>query len=228
MLVNKLFVDRFSLLLKLPVLPSASDLDSVGINSLDDFITIVSGLPRSGTSMMMKMLVAGGLEPLTDNIRTADEDNPEGYFEFERVKQLKDDQAWLQDARGKCVKVVSAFLKHLPPELSYRIIFMRRNIEEVLASQRQMLVRRGEATDTISDEKITQAFERHLKDLEPWLTAQLNITLLNINYTEVITNPLPNIQNLKDFLQLELDTERMAGVVNKNLYRNRASVSGIL
>jgi hypothetical protein len=194
----------------------------MSINSLDyDFITIVSGLPRSGTSMMMKMLIAGGLEPLTDNIRTADEDNPEGYFEFERVKQLKDDRAWLQDARGKCVKIVSAFLKHLPQEFSYKIIFMRRNIEEILASQQQMLVRRGEPIDSISDEKMRQSFERHLKDLESWLTAQPNIALLDINYSEVITNPLPYIRNIKDFLQLELDAERMAGVVNKDLYRNR-------
>ena len=171
--------------------------------------------------MMMKMLIAGGLEPLTDNIRTADEDNPEGYFEFERVKQLKDDHAWLQAARGKCVKIVSAFLKHLPQEFSYKIIFMRRNIEEVLASQQQMLVRRGEPINTISDEKMRQSFERHLKDLEPWLTAQPNIALLDVKYTDVITNPLPNIQTVKDFLQLELDAEQMAGVVNKNLYRNR-------
>src|ERR1041385_2006037 len=106
-------------------------------------IAIVSGLPRSGTSMMMKMLVAGGLEALTDNIRTADEDNPEGYFEFEMVKKLGDDRSWLADARGKCVKIVSSFLKHLPQDFTYKIIFMRRNIEEVLASQRQMLVRRG-------------------------------------------------------------------------------------
>ena len=187
-----------------------------------EFITIVSGLPRSGTSMMMKMLVAGGLESLTDNIRTADEDNPEGYFEFERVKQLKDDREWLQDARGKCVKIVSAFLKHLPPEFSYKIIFMRRDIGEVLASQQQMLLRRGEPVDTISDEKMRQSFERHLKDLESWLTVQPNIALLDVKYSDVIANPLPNIQTIKDFLQIDLNAEQMAAVVNKNLYRNRA------
>ena len=171
--------------------------------------------------MMMKMLIAGGLEPLTDNIRTADEDNPEGYFEFERVKQLKDDRFWLEEARGKCVKIVSAFLKYLPGEFTYKIIFMRRNIAEVLASQQQMLVRRGEPIDTISDEKMRQTFERHLNDLESWLTAQPNIALLDINYSEVIANPLSSIQIVKDFLKLELDSERMLGVVNKNLYRNR-------
>jgi len=172
--------------------------------------------------MMMKMLIAGGLEPLTDNIRTADEDNPEGYFEFERVKQLKDDYSWLQDARGKCVKIVSAFLKHLPQDFSFKIIFMRRKIEEILASQQQMLVRRGEPIDTTSDEKMRQSFERHLKDLESWLTAQPNIAILDINYNDVLAYPLPSIQMMKDFLKVELDADRMVGVVNKNLYRNRA------
>lgn len=186
-----------------------------------EFVTIVSGLPRSGTSMMMKMLVAGGLEALTDNIRTADEDNPEGYFEFERVKQLKEDRVWLEDARGKCVKIVSSFLKHLPPDFSYKIIFMRRNIDEILASQQQMLVRRGEPTNTISDEKMKQSFERHLKDLEPWLLEQPNIAVLNVSYNEALANPLPSAQSIKDFLKLDLDLDRMAGVVNQNLYRNR-------
>lgn len=170
---------------------------------------------------MMKMLSAGGLEALTDNIRTADEDNPEGYFEFERVKKLGDDRSWLQAARGKCVKIVSAFLKHLPQDFRYKIIFMRRNIGEILASQQQMLVRRGEPTDTISDEKMRQTFERHLEDVESWLTAQPNITVLDINYNEVIGNPLPSIQRINDFLKVELDGNRMIGVVNKNLYRNR-------
>jgi len=195
----------------------------VSINPLgQEFITIVSGLPRSGTSMMMKMLVASGLESLTDNIRSPDKDNPEGYFEFAGVKQLKDDHSWLQDARGKCVKIVSAFLKHLPQDSTYKIIFMRRNIEEVLASQQQMLMRRGEPIDAISDEKMRQAFQRHLKDLESWLASQPNITLLDINYNEVLANPLPSIQMIRDFLNVELDEDRMAGVVNKNLYRNRA------
>lgn len=185
------------------------------------FITVVSGLPRSGTSMMMKMLTAGGLEALTDNIRTADEDNPEGYFEFETVKKLRDDHSWLPDARGKCVKIVSSFLKHLPQTFTYKIIFMRRNIEEVLASQQQMLVRRGEPTDTISDEKMRQTFERHLKDIESWLTAQPNISLLDLNYNEMIANPQPGVRMINDFLKVELDADRMVAVVNRNLYRNR-------
>ena len=129
-------------------------------------ITIVSGLPRSGTSMMMKILEAGGLEVLTDNLRTADEDNPKGYYEFERVKKLKEDQAWLDDAKGKVVKIISAILKDLPPDYNYKIVFMYRKIEEILASQKKMLIRRGEPTDKTSDEKMTEVFESHLKQVE--------------------------------------------------------------
>src|ERR671923_2816349 len=104
-----------------------------------DSIIVVSGLPRSGTSMMMKMLAAGKIELFTDNLRVADEDNPEGYFEFERVKKLKDgDFAWLPGAQGKAVKVISALLEFLPSEFNYQVIFMRRRMSEILASQRKM------------------------------------------------------------------------------------------
>src|SRR5262245_64679278 len=133
-----------------------------------DFITLVSGLPRSGTSMMMKMLEAGGLEVLADHVRTADEDNPEGYYEFERVKKIEHDHAWLDDARGKVVKMISALVKHLPPTHRYKVVFMRRNLEEVLASQRQMLIRRGKPTDTTSDPKMAQSLTNHPRRTEQW------------------------------------------------------------
>ena len=107
-----------------------------------EYVTVVSGLPRSGTSMMMKMLEAGGLPPLTDSLRVADDDNPKGYYEFERVKKMPEgDKSWVEDAQGKSVKVISALLEHLPPEYSYRVLFMQRKVEEILASQTQMLIR---------------------------------------------------------------------------------------
>jgi argonaute-like protein implicated in RNA metabolism and viral defense len=189
--------------------------------SEQEFIPIVSGLPRSGTSMMMKMLLAGGMEVLTDNLRTADEDNPEGFFEFEKVKQLEKDSVWLEDSAGKAVKIVSAFLKHLPQKYNYRIIFMRRKIEEVLASQKQMLIRRGEPTDRVSDEKMSEIFQRHLQDIESWLAAQPNIRVLYVNYNDAIENPGPSIRLVNDFLRADLDVEAMAAVVNRNLYRQR-------
>ena len=170
---------------------------------------------------MMKMLLAGGMEVLTDNVRAADDDNPQGYFEFEKVKKLERESAWLEDAGGKAVKVVSAFLKHLPPHYNYKIIFMHRKIDEVLASQKQMLIRRGEPTDRVSDEKMSETFRRHLKDIELWLAAQSNITTLSINYNEAIDNPLPTIHKVNDFLKADLDMEAMASVVERSLYRQR-------
>ena len=129
-------------------------------------ITVVSGLPRSGTSLMMSMLEAGGLPPLTDDIRQADEDNPKGYYEYEHVKKLKEDAAWLADARGKSVKIISALLMQLPAAYTYKVVFMRRNMREILASQRHMLVRRGEAGDPIGDEEMSALFNRHLQQVE--------------------------------------------------------------
>lgn len=186
-------------------------------------ITIVSGLPRSGTSMLMRMLEAGGIEPLTDNIRTADEDNPKGYYEFERVKQLKQDLDWLEDARERAVKIISALLKHLPQDhaYAYKVIFVRRKLEEVLASQKQMLIRRGEPTDTISDERMAELFRKHLSQVEAWMGEQPNVEVLYVSYNEVLEHPQEQAQRINQFLGSTLDVERMASVVDKSLHRQR-------
>jgi hypothetical protein len=186
-----------------------------------NWITIVSGLPRSGTSMMMRMLEAGGMPVLTDRIRTADEDNPEGYYEFERVKQIEQDQVWLEDAKGKAVKMVAALLKQLPATYIYYVVFMRRNLDEVLASQRQMLIRRGEATDTVSDAQMAELFERHVQRIESWLAQQPNIRLLYVDYSQVLKGPEVQAQRVNQFLGGSLDVENMAGVVDPRLYRQR-------
>src|SRR5258708_6773586 len=155
-------------------------------------ITIVSGLPRSGTSMMMKMLEAGGLQALTDNIRAADEDNPKGYFEFERVKQIENDKTWLEDARGRVVKLISALLKHLPPSYNYKVIFMRRAMPEILASQRQMLIRRGEPADAVPDDKMAAMFEKHVAQVESWLAAHPNLDFLYLTSNKAIKDSRPH------------------------------------
>lgn len=186
-----------------------------------DMIIIVSGLPRSGTSMMMRMLEAGGMSVLTDKIRTADQDNPEGYYEFERVKQIEHDRAWLEDARGKVVKMIAALLKHLPPEYTYKVVFMRRRMDEILASQKQMLVRRGEPTDRVSDEKMAALFRRHVEQVEAWLTEQSNFDILYVNYNEVMDNPLTHARQINHFLGGTLDVQSMAAVVDPTLYRQR-------
>jgi hypothetical protein len=186
-----------------------------------DFITLVSGLPRSGTSMMMKMLEAGGLPVLADHLRRADEDNPEGYYEFERVKKIETDQAWLPEARGKVVKMISALLKHLPVTYRYKVVFMRRKLEEVLASQRQMLVRRGKPTDATSDEKMAESFRRHLAHTEKWLDEQPNIDVLYVSYNDLMQDPVSRCAEVARFLGLPLDPQRMASVASGSLYRQR-------
>jgi hypothetical protein len=191
-------------------------------NGDDQFITVVSGLPRSGTSMMMKMLEAGGIPPVTDEIREADEDNPKGYYEFERVKQMdQGDTTWVNDAQGKVVKVISALLKHLPAGQQYRVVFVRRNMPEILASQRKMLIRRGEDPDKMDDQQMSMLFEKHLKQVEEWLKAQPNFRVLYVHYSDVLADPIPHIAKINEFLGGKLDPQAMASVVDKSLYRNR-------
>jgi hypothetical protein len=190
--------------------------------SSNQVITIVSGLPRSGTSMMMKMLEAGGLPPLTDHLRTADEDNPKGYYEFERVKQLpKGDAAWLLDAQGKVVKVIAALLPSLPGGYGYRVIFMQRAMPEVLASQRQMLIRRGEDPDKIPDGAMAKLFEKHLRQVDDWIKQQPNVERLDVNYNDMLKNPQPFIDQIDAFLGNQLDRAKMASVVDPSLHRQR-------
>ncbi|MGB8648513.1 MAG: sulfotransferase domain-containing protein [Anaerolineae bacterium] len=183
-------------------------------------VTIVSGLPRSGTSMMMQMLEAGGIPALKDDIRRPDEDNPKGYYEFERVKQIATDQAWLEDAQGKVVKMVSALLPKLPPTYSYHIVFMRRRMEEILASQKVMLARR-EQKDKTSDKQMAAFFNNHLAQISKWLGQQPNIQVLYIHYNELLENPALHIQELNRFLGGNLDMAKMTAIVDHKLYRER-------
>ncbi len=186
-------------------------------------VIVVSGLPRSGTSMMMKMLSEGGLPLITDSLRQPDEDNPNGYFEFEPVKALVEGRHdWLADAGGKVVKVVSALLEHLPPGHSYRILFMEREIKEILASQHKMLERRGEQATTGDAEMETQ-FREHLRAAKYWLARQPNMNVLYVDYNRMMAKPDDYCQRIADFIGLPVDVERMRAVPNQRLYRNRAT-----
>ncbi len=187
-----------------------------------DTIMVVSGLPRSGTSMMMKMLENGGIPPLTDEIREADADNPKGYYELERVKQLKKgDTAWLAEAQGKAVKVIAALLEYLPPPYTYKVIFMRREMEEILRSQKQMLIRRGEATDKVADEEMAGLFQKHLNYVTSWMADQPNFDVIYVSYNDVLQNPAEQAQRINHFLGETLDVEKMVEVIDPNLYRQR-------
>lgn len=191
-------------------------------NKPPGFITIVSGLPRSGTSMMMKMLEAGGIPPYTDNIRVADDDNPKGYFEFERVKKLPDgDTEWVANAEGKAVKVISALLVHLPPGYSYRVLFMQRNMDEILASQKQMLIRSGKPTDQVSDEQLAEMYTRHLARVKAWLADQANFSVIYLDYNRMLVDPQPYASQVNQFLGGIMNSLAMAAVVDSNLYRQR-------
>lgn len=185
-------------------------------------IIIVSGLPRSGTSMMMKMLDAAGLPILTDNLRTADEDNPKGYYEYERVKNLEKerDKSWVRLARGKVLKVISFLLKDLPPDNCYRILFMRRDIDEVLASQNKMLERRGKKKPG-KDEEAKAYFLEHIHQVRQLNELRSNFEMLEIDYRQALDDPRGFATAVNTFLGGHLDIERMVGVVDRQLYRNR-------
>jgi len=189
-----------------------------------DAITIVSGLPRSGTSMMMNMLHAGGMPVVADGIRTADEDNPKGYFEFERVKKIKDDKGWLPEARGKVVKAISELLKYFPVDgtYAYKVIFMRRNIDEILKSQTKMLQRRGTHDPSVSDEEIRRMFLVHLDRISDFLRSHACFDVLYVNYNLMLRDPLERVTQLDAFLGGGLDTAAMLTAIDQSLYRNRA------
>jgi hypothetical protein len=185
-------------------------------------IVVVSGLPRSGTSMAMKMLEAGGVRVVTDGLRPADEDNPKGYYEDERVKDLHQtqDKTWLRAARGRAIKVISFLLKSLPPDNNYKVVFVHRDPREIVASQNKMLVRRGERNDT-PDEKALALLEEQVRDAR-FFWRRPHFEVLELHYKETLANPRPQALKIAEFLGEPLDVEKMAAVVDAQLYRNRA------
>lgn len=183
-------------------------------------ITIVSGLPRTGTSLMMKMLEAGGVPVYIDNVRVADVDNPGGYYELEDVKRVKEDTSWMGAAEGKAFKMVSMLLFDLPVDRRYRIVFMERNLDEVIASQRKMLERMGKAPADTDDHDAKRLFTKHLREVKDWLSAQDNIDVLYMSYADVMDEPQASAVRVGEFMG-GLDTAKMASVVRPELYRNK-------
>ncbi|WP_300462918.1 sulfotransferase domain-containing protein [Desulfobacula sp.] len=188
---------------------------------IPDNITVVSGIPRSGTSMMMQILEAGGMEIFTDKMRKADEDNPRGYYEAESVKRLKEDDSFLKEVRGKGIKIISKLLKKLPNKFQYKLIFVHRNMDEILCSQQQMLIRRGEVTDSISDKKLATIFQQHLKEIQGWIASNPSMDVLYVNYSDILEDSINQVESIEQFLGRTLDIHKMAGCVDKTLYRQR-------
>jgi hypothetical protein len=184
-------------------------------------ITIVSGLPRSGTSLMMQMLAAGGLPVLSDGERAADTDNPRGYLEWERIKQLPKEPGLIAEAEGKVVKVISQLVLSLPAGHEYRVILMQRPLPEVLKSQEEMLRRRGTFDPVADSSPIEEAFQRHLLEVNRWINSKPNIALLRVHYHRTLREPKATAETVAEFLKVPLDITAMTRAVDQNLYRNR-------
>jgi hypothetical protein len=185
------------------------------------FVTVVSGAPRSGTSMMMRMLAAGGLPPLTDHVRQPDRDNPHGYFEYEPVKRLTEDASWLAEAEGRAVKMVHVLVRELPPGHEYRVLLMRRRLDEVVASQRLMLERLGQPAGNLTDERKAEIFRAQLDETQRWVAAQPGFTCLAVDYNALVQDARAELERVAAFLGGGLDLDAMAAVVDPGLYRNR-------
>lgn len=170
---------------------------------------------------MMQMLVAGGMTPLADGERKADDDNPRGYLEWERIKQLPNDPDCIGEGEGKVVKVISRLLLSLPTGHEYRVIFMERPVPEVLGSQDQMLRRRGTYKEGTNPAVIAAAFEKHLKEVQAWLDLRSNVRSVRIPYHDVLEHPAEISRMLANFLAIPLSVEAMAQQVDSSLYRNR-------
>ncbi len=171
---------------------------------------------------MMQMLAAGGVPVLSDGERQADNDNPRGYLEWERIKQLPRDPSCIAEAEGKAVKVISLLLLSLPEGHDYRVIFMQRPLAEVLASQETMMRNRGTAVAAANASIMSAAFEKNLRAVDAWLGSKNYVKALQVPYHEVVSDPRTIAQKIAAFLEMNLDIEAMTRQVDSALYRNRS------
>ena len=186
-------------------------------------IVVVSGLPRSGTSMVMQMLAAGGMPVLVDEHRAPDESNPKGYFEYEPVKKLRIDDSWLPQACGKAVKIIAQLLPSLPKQYRYQVLFIERDMNEVIASQEAMLQRNNQAGAQLTQEQLSQVFLTQVSRVRNWLGKQTNMELLSIDHGEVIENAMLSTKRINDFLSVNLDVGSMVSAVDRKFYRHRSN-----
>ncbi len=190
----------------------------------EEEITIVSGLPRSGTSMMMEMLEKGGIEVLTDEVRKPDKDNPKGYYEYERVKGLPEDTRWLKEAKGKALKVLGELIKPLPDSYDYKVIFMERNLEEIIESQTKMLKHKGKDLEGISNKDFRKTFKEYRIILKQQVASHPSMEVIYVNYNDIMSHPELVVESISAFFDGVLDKKKMLSVVDEELYRNRAEL----
>jgi len=201
----------------------AEEHDNFIKNNILGTITVVSGLPRSGTSMMMQILAAGGIEPLTDEVRQEDDNNPKGYYEYEKVKRLHLDNSWMKEADNKVVKIVAPLLMNLPPQYNYKVVFMLRGMEEIIFSQQKMLGKPVESLKSSFPVALVGAFSKQLEKTDVWLKSQPNISYIYVNYSDVLANPKEQVEQINSFFDNELDEDKMLAAIDPKLYRNKSS-----
>ena len=182
----------------------------------DNQILIVSGLPRSGTSLMMQMLHNAGIEALIDNVREADISNPKGYFEYEPVKGIQKNNEWLHLAQGKSLKVVAPLLKFLDPKFRYKVIFMKRNLDEIVTSQQIMI---GKDANTLPI-TLLESYKKTVLSVDAWQKSEPGVEFLYVDYKNVIKDPSNTLQAVVEFIDPSLDIEKMKECVDTSLYRN--------
>jgi len=186
-----------------------------------DYVTIVSGLPRSGTSLMMRMIGEGGIPILSDGLRVPDEDNPNGYYEFERVRRTRQDPSWIPDALGKVVKMVHLLLLELPLTHEYRVVFMRRDLREVIKSQNRMLPRLNKPADDLPDERVAEIYKRQIETTLTYLQSHDDyFRVIEVDYNVLIKNPLDLVRRVGAFFD-GLNTDEMVKAIDVRLYRNQ-------
>ena len=181
-----------------------------------ELIYIVTGLPRSGTSLMMQMLAAGGLPVLTDSKRPANISNSKGYWEWEAVKKLETNPYVLSDAQGMAVKIISPLLAYLPETYTYKIIFMRRKTEHIIRSQNRMLQKEGKPLSSLSDERLVQLFNHQVMTSKQELQKK-EIPFYEVWYEHIVQNPKPVIKGIAAFLEQPLDLSAMLKSIDVSL-----------
>lgn len=190
------------------------------LSCVRDAVLVVSGLPRSGTSLAMALLAEGGVELLTDGVRGPDPDNPLGYHEYEGVKRLPHDARWLAAARGRAVKVIHAFLQQLPEGWTYRVILLRRNLRDVVASQDRMLARRGQPVGGLPAERVAEVLGQQLDSARDWLRSRPDVAWMELDYDALLREPEPELARLIEFAALRVPVSRLAALIQPERRRD--------
>ena len=186
-------------------------------------ITIVSGLPRSGTSLMMQMLEKGGMDILTDHVRKADAHNEKGYYEYEKVKSIRKENAWMKEADGKAVKIITQLLPYISPDYEYTVLYIIRPMEEILRSQKCMREHLPDAGKSVAREVLEQSYSRQVQRVQHWMENHPKIRTLYVYYPELMNHPLEKAEEIRSFLGVGLDTEAMASAVDVGLWHQKNS-----